>query len=117
VTGSTGSASINFEIVEPSGNRRVQALGPRASHKKGLISCGFYADVYVTPADVSFHNIRRRELAAVATAWSALRSLHGENHDRRADVCPQPATFVREGFGTAMTTRDMVFVWELLTMG
>jgi hypothetical protein len=55
-TGGGCSASITFEIVEPSGVRMERRAGTLGNHTKHKPSAGFIADVYILPADVSFEN-------------------------------------------------------------
>jgi hypothetical protein len=61
-------------VIRPSGERMVRVPGSGLRHATGTWSVGFRGDAYLSPTDVSFHFIERREgtVAAVATGYLAL---------------------------------------------
>lgn len=65
VTIRAGSGSITFQVVEPSD--LVFRRASRLRHTQGRPDCGFQAQVYLLPADVSFHAVEIREWNSAAT--------------------------------------------------
>jgi hypothetical protein len=81
-TGGSGSCSISFTVVEPSGIKMSRTSLVR--HKKGKPDCGFLARPYVLPDTVSFQNIEVREKNSKATATGYFSPFNNITH--------QPAT-------------------------
>jgi hypothetical protein len=81
-TGGSGSCSITFTVIEPSG--LLMSRTSLVRHKKGKPDCGFLARPYLQPDTVSFHNVEVREKNSRATATGYFAPFNNITH--------QPAT-------------------------
>lgn len=102
-TGSGCTATIQFTIVAPASVHmdRVTAVW----HYKDLPTVGMGTNIYIGPDDVSFYNIRFRELEVGATASGIYDCKNGTGHHPNANSLPASTT-VTAGKGTRMNAHD-----------
>jgi hypothetical protein len=60
------SCSITFTVVQPASVTIDQYAGTWVRHTQGAPDCGFLGQPYVHPGDVSFYNVKVRELNSAA---------------------------------------------------
>lgn len=83
-TGAPGVASLAFEVVEPTDFVMEQTPATKVKHTAGRPDCGFLANLYLLPADVSFQNIEVRELNSRADATGFYQAFDGLTHQPAA---------------------------------
>jgi len=76
----SGSCTVNFTVVEPSGAMIEQEAGTGIRHTTNTVSCGFKGRPYIQPDDVSFKNIAIREGTVAGVASGYLAPKNGEPH-------------------------------------
>jgi len=88
-------ATKNITIVAPSGGSASKQPTSGIRHFQNWWSCGFIADIYVSPADVSFANLffKEEEVGASANGWLAFLNTVGHS----------PGGAARIGFGSIST--------------
>jgi hypothetical protein len=81
-SGSKHTASIIFNVIEPSGVTMARAPGTGIWHVRNIPSVGMKTSAYITPATVSFENIDISEGDAVGTVTGYFvgTSLDGIHH-------------------------------------
>jgi hypothetical protein len=75
-TGTDCTATIVFQVIEPSGVLMEVASG--TYHVQGQLSCGFNAKVYIQPDTVSFRNIMVREQDCMGVGTGYFEPVSGQ---------------------------------------
>ncbi len=84
VTYGGASYSVQFNVVEPSGEIMEPEPNTLVQHFQGYASVGFIGRAYVTPIDVSFYNIETQEGACGSTRTGYYLALWPDGKDHAA---------------------------------
>lgn len=81
------SATITFNVVEPSSWTMKRQAGTNLKHTHGRPDCGWKGIAYIHPNDVNFYRIETREVDSKSVATG---SYHPSHHDQYHGNYPPP---------------------------
>jgi len=107
-TGSTCTATIPFNVVEPSDVAQRQTPGTNVKHTVNKPSTGMKMDIYLLPDDVCFYNVETIEEEATANDTGVYALIDDKAH--HPDTTPSTNSMtVVAGLGTKCNGQDKAY--------